>query len=226
MARLQWLGHAAWKIEIDGKSVVIDPFLSNNPVAAVKPNQIGKVDAVIVTHEHGDHVGDSFEICRNSDATFIALYELATKASQNGVKKTVGCNIGGPFNVDGIRLAFTPAIHTGNASGVVILGNEATIYHTGDTSVFGDMKLIGQLYRPDIALVPIGSFYTMGPQEASVAVSLIKPKIVIPMHFNTFEVIKQDPEEFSKMVKKRAVGVKVVILRPGETFEYSRKKKA
>lgn len=225
MVKLQWLGHAAWRIEVDGKVIVIDPFLKDNPTAAVKPDQLGRVDLVIATHEHFDHIGDSFEICITYDATFVGLYELTVKASEKGVKKTVGCNIGGPFEVEGVRLVFTPAFHTANPSGVVILGKEAVIYHSGDTSLFGDMKYIGQLYSPDVALLPIGGLYTMGPLEAAVATSLIKPKVVIPMHYNTFDAIRKDPNEFVKLVSKRARGTKAVVLKPGETYEYVRKRK-
>jgi L-ascorbate metabolism protein UlaG (beta-lactamase superfamily) len=107
----------------------------------------------------------------------------------------------------------------------VIHGGDATIYHAGDTALFSDMKLIGQLYKPDVALLPIGSLFTMGPQEAAVAVSLIKPKVVIPMHYNTFDAIRQDPKQFEKLVRARAKGVKVVVLNPGESYEFARKVK-
>jgi L-ascorbate metabolism protein UlaG (beta-lactamase superfamily) len=225
MAKLRWLGHAAWHIEVDGKSVLIDPFITNNPAAPVKVDELGKVDYVIVTHEHFDHLGDAFEICKKNDALFVALYELAVKAEQNGVKRTLGANMGGTFTADGLSLTFVPALHTGNPSGVVIHGSDATIYHAGDTALFSDMKLIGQLYKPDVALLPIGSLFTMGPQEAAVAVSLIKPKVVIPMHYNTFDAIKQDPKQFEKLVRAKAKGVKVVVLDPGESYEFARKEK-
>jgi len=222
MAVLRWLGHAAWQIELDGKVILIDPFLSQNPAAAVKPEDIEKVDYVIVSHEHFDHLGDAFEICKRTGALFIAMYELKVKADENGVQRTFGANIGGPFTADGLKVTLTPALHSGNPAGIVIHGEEATIYHAGDTGLFSDMKLIGQLYKPDIALIPIGSLFTMGPEEAAVAVSLIKPKVAIPMHYNTFDLIKQDPQSFAKLVKRRAKGVKVVILNPGETYEYKK----
>ncbi|MDJ0274631.1 MAG: metal-dependent hydrolase [Nitrososphaerota archaeon] len=223
MVRLKWLGHAAWQLEVDGKNVLIDPFITNNPAAPVKLDELGKVDVVIVTHDHFDHVGDAFEICRRNDALFVALYELKVKAEQNGVKRTMGANIGGTFTADGLRLTFVPAVHTGNPSGVVIHGSDATVYHAGDTGLFGDMKLIGQLYKPDVALLPIGSLFTMGPQEAAVAAALIKPKVVIPMHYNTFDAIRQDPKQYERLVRAKAKGVKVVVLNPGESFEYRRK---
>jgi L-ascorbate metabolism protein UlaG (beta-lactamase superfamily) len=107
----------------------------------------------------------------------------------------------------------------------VIHGSDATIYHAGDTALFSDMKLIGQLYKPDVALLPIGSLFTMAPLEAAIAVSLIKPKVVIPMHYNTFDAIKQDPKQFEKLVRAKARGVKVVILNSGESYEFARKGK-
>jgi L-ascorbate metabolism protein UlaG (beta-lactamase superfamily) len=113
-------------IEVDGKSVLIDPFITNNPAAPVKVDELRKVDYVIVTHEHFDHLGDAFEICKKNDALFVALYELAVKAEQNGVKRTLGANMGGTFTADGLSLTFVPALHTGNPSGVVIHGSDAT----------------------------------------------------------------------------------------------------
>ncbi|MCS7117577.1 MAG: metal-dependent hydrolase [Thaumarchaeota archaeon] len=224
MARLRWLGHAAWYLELDGKRLLIDPFISKNPAAPVKLEELERVDYVVVTHDHFDHVGDSFEICKRFDALFVGMYELKVKAEQNGVRRAFGANIGGVFNADGLKVTLTPAVHSADPAGVVLHGDEAVIYHAGDTGLFGDMKYIGQLYKPDIALLPIGSLYTMGPREAAIAASLIKPKIVIPMHYNTYEAIKQDPKQFEALVRARAKGVKVVVLNPGETFEYSRKK--
>ena len=225
MARLEWLGHAAWRIELDGRVILIDPFLSQNPVASVKPEQIERADYIIVSHDHFDHVGDSFELAKRLGATLVSMFEIKVKADEAGVQKTFGANIGGVFDVDGLRITLTPAIHSANPCGIVLHGEEAVIYHAGDTALFGDMKLIGQLYKPDIALLPIGSLYTMGPQEAAVAASLIKPRVVIPMHYNTFDAIKQDPQEFAKLVRRKAKGVKVVILNPGEAFEYSKKRR-
>ncbi|MEN3047352.1 MAG: metal-dependent hydrolase [Candidatus Caldarchaeales archaeon] len=224
MARLKWLGHAAWLIELDGKKVLIDPFISQNPVAPVKLDQLERVDYVVVTHDHFDHVGDAFEVCKMFDALFVGIYELKVKAEQNGVRRTFGANVGGTFNADGLRVTLTPAIHSGNPTGVVLHGEEAVIYHAGDTALFGDMRLIGQLYRPDVALLPIGSLFTMGPVEAAVAASLIRPKVIVPMHYNTFDAIRQDPREFERLVRARAKGVKVVVLSPGEAYEYSRKR--
>lgn len=223
MARLRWLGHAAWQVELDGKRVLIDPFISQNPLAPVRLDQLEKVDYVVVTHDHFDHVGDSFEICKRFDALFVGIYELMEKAVQNGVKRAFGANIGGTFNADGLKVTMTSAVHSANPAGVVIHGEEAVIYHAGDTGLFSDMKYIGQLYKPDIALLPIGSAYTMGPEEAAVAASLIKPKVVVPMHFDTFDAIKQDPKNFERLVKARTKGIRVVILKPGESFEYSRR---
>jgi len=221
MAKLRWLGHAAWLIELDNRKILVDPFISQNPTSPVKVDELEKVDYVIVTHDHFDHVGDSFDICKKFNALFISLFELAVKAQENGVGRTLGANIGGSFIADGLRLTFTQAVHTGNPAGVVLHGDEAVIYHAGDTGLFAGMKLIGQLYKPDVVLLPIGGLYTMGPLEAATAAALIKPKVLIPMHYNTFDAIKQDVKAFEKLVKAKAKNVKTVILNPGETYEYS-----
>lgn len=130
-------------------------------------------------------------------------------------------NIGGAAKVEGLSITLTPAVHsyTSNPSGVIVSDGKVSVYHAGDTSLFGDMKLIDQIYKPRVALLPIGGFYTMGPLEAAVATALIKPRAVIPHHYGTFDAIAQDPKEFAKPVRRKAKGVKVVILNPGESYE-------
>jgi L-ascorbate metabolism protein UlaG (beta-lactamase superfamily) len=220
LARLRWLGHAAWEIELDGKTIFVDPYLTDNPSAAIKAEEVSKADLVFVTHDHYDHVGDAFDLAKRFDAVFVAMYELAVKAEQNGVKKTMGVNIGGTVKIGSLTVAVTTAIHSGNPCGYVFMGKNASIYHSGDTGLFESMQRIGQLYKPKIALLPIGGHFTMGPVEAAVAVSMLKPKVVIPMHYNTWDPIKQDPKEFEKLVKRKTRGTKVVILNPGQTYQY------
>jgi len=219
MGYIKWLGHAAFEILLDNKIIYIDPWITN-PKSPIKVEEITSADYVFVTHEHGDHLGEAFEIALKTEATFVSVYELAEKAKQRGVKNAIGANMGGPIKLDDIEAYLVPAFHTGMPTGVVIKGNEATIYHAGDTAVFGDMALIGELYSPDIALLPIGGHFTMGPVEAAKAVELIKPKAVIPMHYNTFPVISGDPNEFKNLVTKRLPEVKVVILSPGDKYEF------
>lgn len=222
MVKIRWLGHAACEIEMNGKIVLIDPWLDGNPKAAVKASDIKKADIVCVTHDHMDHLGDAFQICKRTGATFVGTYELGTHARENGVKEVVGINVGGTADVKGIKVSMVQAIHTsgkGVAVGFIIKGEEKTIYHAGDTAVFGDMKLIGEIYHPDIAMLPIGGYYTMGAEEAAEAVKLIQPKIVIPIHYGTFPVLASTAEEFIKNVKERAPKVKVVALNPGEAYQ-------
>jgi L-ascorbate metabolism protein UlaG (beta-lactamase superfamily) len=222
MFSVKWLGHAAFEIEIADKRVLIDPFLKENPLSPLKPEDLQHIDIIVITHDHGDHFGDSIEIAKKHNSTVVSVYETANKASSEGVQNCIGMNIGGTVKIDGLSITLTPAFHSmsSNPCGAVLSDGKTSIYHAGDTTVFHDMRIIRQLYKPSIALLPIGGFYTMGPREAALAVALVKPKIVIPMHYNTFDVIKQDPEEFKSELRKIKVkGVKVVVLKPGEVYQ-------
>jgi len=223
MAKIRWLGHAGFEIELEGKIVLVDPWLNGNPKAACKSSEIERADIVCVTHDHGDHMGDSVEICKRTGAVFLGTYELASQAQKNGVKEAMGFNIGGTVNVKGIKVTMVQAFHTcgsGAPTGFIIRGEGKTVYHAGDTGIFGDMKLIGEIYKPDVALLPIGDYYTMGALQASEAVKLIKPKIVVPMHYMTFPVLAQSADEFVGLVKEKTPEVRVVVLNPGESFEF------
>ncbi|MCS7123812.1 MAG: metal-dependent hydrolase [Candidatus Bathyarchaeota archaeon] len=223
MAKATWFGHAAFKIELAGKTVLIDPWLDGNPTSPIKASEIAKADIVYVTHDHGDHLGDAIVICKRTGASFVSTFELGNYAKENGVMDVVGLNIGGCVEVKSLKLHMVQAFHTsskGAPTGVVVEGEGKTVYHAGDTGLFMDMKLIGQLYKPDLALLPIGGYYTMGALEAAEAVKLLKPKVVVPMHYKTFPVLAQSVDEFVEKVKKRAPRVKVVVLNPGESFEF------
>ena len=223
MAKIRWLGHAGFEIELEGKIVLVDPWLNGNPKAACKSSEIERADIVCVTHDHGDHMGDSVEICKRTGAVFLGTYELASQVQKNGVKEAMGFNIGGTVNVKGIKVTMVQAFHTcgsGAPTGFIIRGEGKTVYHAGDTGIFGDMKLIGEIYKPDVALLPIGDYYTMGALQASEAVKLIKPKIVVPMHYMTFPVLAQSADEFIGLVKEKTPEVRVVVLNPGESFEF------
>ncbi|MEO0139525.1 MAG: metal-dependent hydrolase [candidate division WOR-3 bacterium] len=219
MVKITYLGHSAFKIE-GSKVIFIDPFITGNPKSPIGDvNKVDKADVVIVTHDHGDHgFEDAVKICKKTGAYFVSQYELVVKS---GLQKVEPMNIGGFVNVGGlgVEVAFTPAWHTaqlGDPTGVIVKIDGKTIYHAGDTGLFSDMKLIGELYKPDLALLPIGSRFTMDVFQAAKAVEFISPKYVIPMHYNTFDLIKADPEEFKKLVGDKA---HVVILNPGESFE-------
>jgi len=221
LAKITWLGHAAFKIEIADKTVLIDPWLDGNPMSPVKASEITKADIVYVTHDHSDHLGDAFSICKRTNATFVAVIELSDYAEENGVKNVAGFNIGGRIEIKGVRLLMTQAVHTdsrGAPTGVIVEGDGKTVYHAGDTGLFGDMRLIGEIYKPDIALIPIGGYYTMEVKEAAEAVKLLRPKTVIPMHYKTFPVLAQSADEFASKVKEKMPKVKVVVLKPGESY--------
>ncbi|MEM1553138.1 MAG: metal-dependent hydrolase [Candidatus Bathyarchaeia archaeon] len=222
MAKVTWFGHASFKIEMVGKIVLIDPWLDGNPASPVKASEIDKADIVYVTHDHGDHLGDAINICKQTNATFVSTFELGNYASKNSVKDVVGLNIGGCAEVKGVKLYMVQAFHTcsrGAPTGVVVEAEGKRVYHAGDTGLFGDMKLIGQLYKLDLALLPIGGYYTMSALEAAEAVRLLKPKVVIPMHYKTFPVLAQSADEFVKKVKGKAPKAKVVVLNPGESYQ-------
>ncbi|CAI1493055.1 conserved protein of unknown function [Thermococcus nautili] len=223
MVKVKFLGHAAFLIE-GSKKILIDPFLTGNPQAAVKPEEV-EADLILVTHAHGDHIGDAVEIAKRTGAKIVAMFDVANYISEQaeGVE-VIGMNYG-PTEVDGVGIVQVPAWHSssdgkysiGNPCGYIVKLDGKTIYHAGDTFVFLDMGLFSELYGPiDLALLPIGGHFTMGPKEAAKAVELLKPKKVVPMHYNTWPPISADPEEFKRLVGDKA---EVVILKPGEELE-------
>lgn len=222
MVKVKFLGHAAFLIE-GSKKILIDPFLTGNPKAAAKPEEL-EADLILVTHAHGDHIGDAIEIAKRTGAKIVAMYDIANYISEQGNVEVVGMNYG-PTEIDGVGIVQVPAWHSssdgkygiGNACGYIIELDGVKIYHAGDTFVFKDMELFAELYGPiDVALLPIGGHFTMGVKEAAKAVEFLKPKKVVPMHYNTWPPIAADPEEFKRLVGDRA---EVIVLEPGETLE-------
>ncbi|MCL4376119.1 metal-dependent hydrolase [Candidatus Parvarchaeota archaeon] len=213
MVSVKWLGHAAWMINFKDTKVIIDPFLTNNPKAAMKAQDV-KADMVLVTHNHFDHLGDAFDIAKRNNAKLVGKFELSLDAQKAGIPEAnaIGMNIGNMTKLGSLEIAMVPAIHSGNEGGFIIRGDGKTIYHAGDTALFSDMQLIKKLYKPDVAMLPIGGFFTMGPNEAAIAAKYIGAKLVFPMHYNTFPPIVQDANKFAKMVK----GSKVIVLEPGQ----------
>lgn len=212
-----YYGHAAFLL-VGSKRIFIDPFLTNNPSTTISLQDVNECDLVIVTHDHSDHLGDSFDICEKTGAIFISQHELALMAQERELK-VEGMNIGGTIFVNGVSVHMTHALHTtekGHPTGVIITMDGHSIYHAGDTGIFSDMKLIKELYQPEVALLPIGDRYTMGIDEAVKAVEFVNPSYVIPMHYGTFPVIEINPEDFKKKVGENS---KVIILKPGEKFE-------
>ena len=225
--KITWLGHSAFLLKAE-KKVLIDPFISGNPLAPCSPEELDP-DIIAVTHGHRDHLGDTIGIGKRTGCRIISIHEVANYIKSKGVFAE-GMNKGGTVHMEGIALTMTEALHSssidasgfsfdgGCPAGFVIGIGGRSIYHAGDTGVFGDMRLIGELYEPELALLPIGDRFTMGIKEAVKAVELIRPEIVVPMHYGTFDVIKQDPEEFKRAVEAK-VDTKVIIMRPGESIE-------
>lgn len=224
--KIVWLGHSAFLLE-GSKRVLIDPFITGNPMAPVSVEEI-KADVILVTHGHGDHLGDTEAIAKRNKALVVCIHELSRVLAKRDVE-TMGMNIGGSAYSSGIRITMVPALHSadfedekgeiiscGSPVGFVVEMDGVKVYHTGDTGLFSDMKLIGELYEPDVMLLPIGDFYTMGIREAVKAVEFVKPKVAIPMHYRTFPLIDTDPMEFKKLAEKFC---KVVVLKPGESYE-------
>jgi L-ascorbate metabolism protein UlaG (beta-lactamase superfamily) len=220
--KLKYFSHSAFQITTDKNTVIlIDPFLDGNPTSPVKSDDVN-ADYIILTHAHNDHIGDAFKIAKRCNSTFICVDELANYCIEQGFKAH-NMHIGGGYNFDFGRLKFTIAHHgsktpdnqyAGNPAGVVLTIDGKNLYHTGDTGLFYDMKLIGEMTPVDYLLLPIGDNFTMGITDAVKAVELINPKLTIPMHYNTFPVITADPEEFKKKVE--GLGKKCRVLKFGE----------
>lgn len=212
---ITWLGHSAVKIA-GSKTIYIDPFLSDNPAASMSPDEITEADVVVVTHDHSDHLGDSFAICKKTGAVLVAIHEIAVMAGEEGITAE-GMNIGGTVETDGVKVHMVNALHScdkGDPAGVVLEMDGKTLYHAGDTALTYDMNLIGEFFQPDLSFIPIGDRYTMGVRSASKAVEFTRTKKVIPIHYDTFPLVNADPNEFKKLVGDTA---EVIILKPGET---------
>ncbi len=225
--KLTWLGHATFRVETPGgKTVIIDPWVMGNPMCPETEKNIQKVDVMLVTHGHGDHIGDAVEIGKRLKPSVVGIPELARWLGKKGVPNIAEMNKGGTQTLGDIKVTMVHADHScgiqdgdelvygGEACGYVVqFANGLKIYHAGDTNVFGDMAIIRELYAPDIAMLPIGDHYTMGPREAAYACNLLKPKTVIPMHFGTFPVLTGTAAELRRL----APAVEVADLKPGVT---------
>ena len=228
MNRLTFHGHAAFELVTSkGTRLMFDPWLDQNPRADIKTADVSNLDYILVSHGHGDLFSDVIKLARQTDATVLATFELVSLCQAQGVKHGHGMSVGGGYRFPFGYAKLTPALHgtgiDGGAHGIhstmpngwwVDLG-DARIYHAGDTALLTDMQLLQG--KVDVALLPIGDNFTMGAEDAARAVEFIKPRVVIPMHYNTFDVIKQDPEHFRQLVGGAA---EVVVLQPGESHDF------
>lgn len=226
---IKWISHAAFQItSAEGKVIYIDPWFEN-PLSHYTLNDVQQANLVLVTHDHFDHVGQAADVVKKTGALLVANVETARRLqneAQIPAEKVCyfgyGMNIGGHLTYEGISVTMTQAFHstaTGAPCGFVLqLEDGTTIYHAGDTGIFGSMKLLGEIYKIDLALLPIGSVFTMDPRQAAWAVKMLSPRKVIPMHFRTFPILVQDAKDFGELVKQEAPGVEVVILNPGEEY--------
>ena len=220
--KLRYFSHSAFQITTDsGTKILIDPFLDKNPTSPVKSSDV-EADYIILTHAHGDHFGDSFSIADRTGSLFICVNELANYCKSKGYKAH-NMHIGGGFDFDFGRVKFTIAHHgsmtpdntyAGEPAGVIVSIESKNIYHAGDTGLFYDMKLIGEMNNIDYMLLPIGDNFTMGINDAVKAVELISPKVAVPIHYNTFPVIHADPNEFKQKVE--AIGIECNVMGYGE----------
>jgi L-ascorbate metabolism protein UlaG (beta-lactamase superfamily) len=226
--KLTWLGHATFRVETPGgKTIIIDPWVMGNPKCPAADKKVAKVDVLLCTHGHGDHIGDAVEIAKKHKPVVVGIPELCHWLGSKGVGQLAEMNKGGTQRVGDFKVTMVHADHScgisdgdqmvygGEACGYVIeFSNGVKIYHAGDTNVFGDMHIIRELYAPEIVMLPIGDHYTMSPREAAYACRLLKPKTVIPMHFGTFPVLTGTPAQLQKLVPE----VEVVEMKPGVTI--------
>ncbi len=221
---LKYFSHSAFQIKTNGITILIDPFLDDNPTSPVKSKDVD-ADYIILSHAHGDHLGDALKIAERSKPLFLCVNELANYCKEKGFEAH-NMHIGGEHEFEFGKVKFTIAHHGsqtpdkkygGEPAGIILTIEGIKIYHTGDTGLFYDMKLIGEMNKIDYMLLPIGDNFTMGIDDAVIAAEFVNPKIAIPMHYNTFPVIKADPEEFKMKAEKK--GIKVKVLKYGEEIK-------
>lgn len=227
--KITWLGHATVLVEtVNGLNLLIDPFLEHNPTYPKNFTLPGKIDYILLTHGHMDHIADAVPVAQKHGSTIVGIYELTSYLTGKGAEKTIGMNLGGTVSLPGVDITMVEAKHSssmqeggqiiylGLAAGLVIsIQNGPVLYHAGDTSVFTDMKLIRELYAPEVAMLPIGGHFTMGPKEAALAASYLQPKLILPIHWGTFPPLKGTPEQLAALLDDGSIVARV---QPGQAI--------
>lgn len=229
--KVKWFGHAGFQITSEkGKVIIVDPWLTDNPLATCKAEDIPEANVVLVTHDHFDHVADAARIVKATGATLVGMPETVgrlkeeEKVPDSQIVYGMGMNIGGSATFDDISITMTQAFHssqTASPAGYIIrLEDGFTLYHAGDTGIFSSMKLLGELFHLNLAMLPIGGVFTMDPPQAASAAKLLGVGTVIPMHFKTFPILEQDASSFKEIMDKEAPDIEVVVLDPGQDYVF------
>lgn len=227
---IKWLGHSAvLLIDSDDNHIYIDPFLSQNPKTPEEFKTPDQVDYILLTHGHEDHVGDTLDLAKKHNAKVLGIVELSAILKSDGLDESLALemNKGGTTDLGPFKVSMTSANHsssfggryTGEPAGLVVWFENSTVYHAGDTNIMHEFNYYRELYHPDVAFIPMGDFYTMGPKEAAMCVEMLQPKKALPIHYDTFPPLVGDPEEFKKEVESRC-GTKVEIPAPGDSISF------
>jgi L-ascorbate metabolism protein UlaG (beta-lactamase superfamily) len=231
--RITWLGHSTFEVLLpDGKVLLIDPWMDGNP-SYPRGHSPARVDLLLITHGHGDHFGDALRVAQRFEPKVVAIYEICQWLGSKGVNNLSPMNKGGTQQAAGLTVTMTQAQHSshiddegkivyaGEPAGYVVgLPDGRSFYHAGDTCVFSDMQLIRELYHPELAMLPIGDHFTMGPREAALACGFLQPAKVIPMHYGTFPVLTGTPDKLKGLLQEQPNAPEVVVLKPGQTYEW------
>lgn len=223
---ITWHGHANFQLDFAGTTIYIDPFFTANPKADIRWEEAGKADLVLVTHMHGDHTGDAINLCKRDRALLGSIVGVGEAMVELGLPQElvlngIGFNIGGTIEFNGIKITMTEAFHTSEAGApcgfILSFPDGFTVYHAGDTGIFSNMKVLGELYDIDLALLPVGGVFTMDARQGALAAAFLKTKAACPIHWGTFPILEQNTDDFVRELKERAPECRPILLSPGES---------